>query len=538
MSYADLVVKSNAVFTAKTDEPFQGGVAIIGNRIAAVGSDIEIQGWIGPETKVLEYGDELIMPGFNDSHFHLIETCIYTNPEYCVDLSVCKSEEECAVLVKEYEDTHSQNEWIFGVGWNHWLWDKPMLPNKLSLDKAGINKPVCLQSWDLHSSWINTPAIEAIGINPKTPDPEGSSIGRLENGEPSGFLSEKNATWLAVVPALTLPVDKLKTVIADLLKRANQCGITSIGDVWPRVVYADEGNEILKSMEEEGILTARIFLFPELRDDLGQAKDFRERYTSEKVRFSGLKQLVDGVTEAHTAFFVESYSDSPSERGELCVPADKLEKQIINADKEGFPVRLHTIGDGAVRLSLDCIEKAQKINGKKGLRHALEHIENIQVNDIPRLNELGVVASMQPMHFTSNTEGYPVLIGPERVQRAWAIKTLIDSGAKYAFSSDSPVVDIDPIPGVYSAVTRQNIVVNPEGGFIPKEKISMAETLKGYTAGSAYVENFDDQIGTLEVGKLADLVVLSKNLFQIPDSEILNTKVRLTVMDGRIINKE
>ena len=535
---ADFVLKSNAVFSSTNEDVFKGGVAIAGNRIVAVGSDKEINQWIGLETKVFEYGDELIMPGFNDSHFHLPDASLFNNENYCLDLSACHSEEDCVTLVEEFAKKHPENAWIYGMGWNYWMWNNPVMPTRRSLDKINMDKPICLSAFDLHSTWVNKKALEVIGIDRNTPDPEVGSIWKFEDGEPSGLLSEKDACMMATTPALTVPIGQLKASIITLLKKANQFGITTIGDVFPRSVAKENAYDIFQSLDDEGNLSARIMFFPELKKDLTEAKKLKERFTSAKVRFCGLKQLADGVVEAHTAFMVEPYSDDPSTRGEMVIPAELLREEIINADKEGISVRIHTIGDGTVRHCLNCIEEAQKLNGKKGLRHALEHIENIQANDIPRLSELGVVASMQPLHCISNVEGYPVLVGEERVQRSWAIKTIINSGARYSFGTDAPVVDMNPFLSIHAGVTRTTPKGYPEGGFNPKEKISIAEVLKGYTTGAAYVENFDDQLGTLEVGKLADIIVLSKNLFAIPTDEILKTTVKLTILDGKVVHEE
>ena len=539
MKYADLVVKSDAVFNGKAEaDVFKGGVAMINNRIAAVGGDEEINQWIGPKTKVYEFGNALITPGFNDAHFHLPDTSLFHNESYCLDLSGCTSENECVTLVEAFAKKHPENAWIFGTGWNHWAWDKPVMPTRKSLDQLNLDRPICLQAFDLHSAWVNKKALEVAGIDRDTPDPEIGSIWKFDDGEPSGLLSEKDAVMMASTPALNVPEEQLKDSIVQLLQKANQYGITTIGDVYPRAVAKENAYDIFQSLADEGRLSVRILFFPELKEDLTEAKRLKEQYDSEKVRFCGLKQLADGVAEAHTAFMTEPYSDDDSTRGELTISAEILRKQIIHADQEGFSVRVHTIGDGAVRTCLNYFEEAQRLNGKKGLRHALEHIENIQADDIPRLKELGIVASMQPIHCVLNVDGYPVVVGEERVQRAWAIHTIIETGAEYAFSSDAPVADMNPIVGIHAAVTRTTPEGHPAGGFIPKEKISMAKALKGYTAGSAYVENYDHEIGTLEVGKLADMIVLNKNLFEIPNQEILKTKVILTIMDGRIVYEE
>lgn len=538
MQQADLVLKSKAIFTGKSAEIFCGGVAIAGNRILAVGQDHEIDSLIGKGTRVYQFKDNLIMPGFNDAHIHLPVASIFNDESFCLDLSGCLSEDECVALVQEFAANHPDNAWIYGRGWNHWLWDQPVMPTRASLEKVVTDRPICLHAWDLHSAWVNNKALKLCGIDRNTPDPDGGTIEKFEDGEPSGLLSEAGAVLLVTTSALKVSEAKFKLAIQDFLRKANKFGVTSVGDVFPRAVAKENAYAVYQALEDEELLTARIHFYSELKSNLNEAKALQQLFTSEKLRFCGLKQLVDGVAEAHTAYLIEPYSDDPATRGALLISGELLKEQIIKADQEGFSVRLHTIGDAAVRFCLDCFYSAQVQNGRKGLRHALEHIENIQADDIPRLSQLGLIASMQPQHFTTNIGGYPVLLGEERVKRAWAIKSMLNAGAKYAFSSDCPVVEMNPIQGIHAAVTRTTEQGYPAGGWNPQERLSLAETLKGYTAGAAYLENFESELGTLEAGKLADIIVLSKNLFAIPEAEILNTKVRLTVMDGCIVYED
>ncbi len=535
---ADLVLRSNAVFTGITDDIIKGGVAIKGNRIAAVGDDAFISSWIGSNTEMLNYNDELIMPGFNDAHFHLPDSSLFDNENYCVSLFDCESEEECIVRVEKFASGHPENKWIFGVGWNHWLWPECREPDRYSLDKINVDRPICLQSFDMHSAWVNSRALEITGIDSNTPDPEIGLIGRLQNGEPSGLLIDTEAVQLATVPAHALPDNTLKIIFKEFLRKANSYGITTISDVHPRGVAKINAYRIYKALEESEELSARIMFYPELTDDLSRAEQLRERFNSDNLRFCGLKQLADGVVESHTAYMLEPYSDDPAKCGALMVPEDTLRRQILNADAAGFSVRVHSIGDGAVRLCLDIFEEARKRNGENGTRHAIEHIENIQTSDIPRFRELGVIASMQPFHSVLSCDSFTQVVGEERVKRSWALRSIIGTGAKYAIGTDSPVADMNPFNNIYAAVTRKNPGGFSGNGINPDEKISMAEVLRGYTQGSAYLENMDDKIGTLEAGKLADVTVLSKNLLDVPHDEIPGTKVKLTVLNGEIVYRE
>lgn len=535
MNYADYVLKSNAIFTGLSENVISGGVAICKNRIAAVGDESKINPLIGPDTKIYEFHDELVMPGFNDSHVHLPDASLLNDRSYCVDVSACKSEEECVDLVEAFAAANPDNEWIFGWGWIEWNWDQPIPPTYRSLERIKTDRPICLQACHMHTAWLNKKALEICGITQGTPDPKGGKIGRFESGEPNGVLYEAEGVLLATNRAFDLPDSRLKSAFLGFLRHASSYGITSIGDVFPRGVAKENAYNLYQALSDDGVLPARIHFFSEMKYDLSDAKEYRSRFCSEKVRFCGLKQFIDGVPENHTGYFLEPYIDDPSTRGFLAIPEDNLKEMIVNADREGFPVRLHAMGDAAVRLGLDCFEAALKLNGRKGLRHALEHVENITAADIQRFQELGVTASMQPRHFTLNIDGHPGLVGEERSEFFYSLKSIVNTGASYAHGSDAPVSELNPIAGIYAGVTRMTETGYPEGGNNPKEKVSMYEILKGYTSGSAYIENFEDRIGTLEEGKLADIIVLSKNLFVIPYNEILETKVRLTLMDGNVV---
>lgn len=535
MNYANYVLKSNAIFTGLSENVISGGVAICKNRIAAVGDESKINPFIGPDTQICEFYDELIMPGFNDSHVHLPDASLLNDRSYCVDISACKSEEECVDLVEAFAAAHPENEWIFGWGWIEWNWNQPIPPTYCSLERIKTDRPICLQACHMHTAWLNKKALEVCGITRETPDPDGGKIGRFENGEPKGILYEAEGVLLATNRAFALPDDRLKSAFSGFLSYASSLGITSVGDVFPRGVAKENAYELYRELEEDGTLPVRIHFFSEMKSDLSDAKEYRNRFCSEKVRFSGLKQFIDGVAENHTGYFLEPYTDDPSTRGFIAIPEDILKDMIVNADREGFGVRLHAMGDAAVGLGLDCFEAALKSNGRRGLRHALEHVENITATDISRFQQLGVTASMQPRHFTLNIDGHPGLVGEERSKFFYVLKSIADTGAAYAHGSDAPVAELNPIAGIYAGVTRMRETGQPKGGNNPKEKVSMCEILKGYTSGSAYVENFEDHIGTLEEGKLADIIVLNKNLFAISDQEILKTKVIFTMMDGKVV---
>ncbi|EQB37897.1 hypothetical protein M948_04850 [Virgibacillus sp. CM-4] len=291
--------------------------------------------------------------------------------------------------------------------------------------------------------------------------------------------------------------------------------------------------------EKKDKLTTRIQFLTALNGDLERPKMLREKFKSDKLMFSGLKQFLDGVPTTYTAYLVDPYSDRPDTQGDTLIPIDRVKEWALDADNEGFRIRFHACGDGAVRLGLDIFEEAQKANGVRDSRHTIEHIEVIHPEDIDRFSELGIIASMQPEHMAAaekfKDNDYLVRLGKKREHLTWPIRTLQARGARMAFGTDFPVVGLEPMTEIYRAVTRVHNDGNPAGGWNPNEKITLAEALRNYTLGSAYGGFCENELGTLEKGKLADVIVLDRNLFDVPVEEIRETKVKLTVMDGKVV---
>lgn len=537
-NYADLVITSNAIFTGTQDKPILGGIAVKGNKIQAVCSKDDIKSFIGRETKIYDYKDQLVMPGFHDSHVHLILSGLL---EDSASLLTATSEEECVKMVKEFADSRPNDEWVLGFSWYNEYWSKKELPTCKSLDRIIPDRPVFLLNAEGHVIWVNSLALKMCGVDKNTPDMIGGEIIRDSEGEPTGIFVD-TAMGLICNKALDLPKEHETKLIKMFLKKAAAYGITSLGDIQHFTGVQLGKPEVYKSLEDNNELTARIHFSPGLLGDLERPKLLREKYKSEKVRFSGLKQLVDGVPTSYTGLMVEPYADKPGDCGTTFVNPDDLRKWVLEADKEGFRIRLHACGDGAVRLALDCFEEAQKVNGVRDSRHEIEHIEIIHPDDIGRFAKLGVICSVQPEHlaltekFSENP--YLVRLGEARSKLTWQFKTFMNTGAHIQFGSDYPVVDNNPMLEVYRGVTRLHNDGEPFGGWNPEEKLTVAELLTGYTKGSAYGAFRENDLGTLEVGKLADIAVLDRNLFEIPVSEIRDTKVKLTIMDGKIVYQD
>lgn len=536
---ADLIIIGNRIFDSVEENPFQGFVAISGNRILKVGKGINYQPWFGEETEILTYHDQTIMAGFHDSHTHLLMAGMYRT---YVNLGEARSEEEAAKMVWESAKNNLHKEgWVIGFSWYHVFWDHKELPTKKSLDTYFPEKPVCLINAEAHGAWVNSAGLRIAGITKDTPNPFGGKIERDSQGEPTGFLYE-SAVGLATKHAFVLNDDEEKQLIQSFQEGAKESGITSINDVQP-YFQGNMGNmEVYHQMDVENELTIRVHAAPDLLGDLEQVEGWREKYHSEKVRVDHVKQFLDGVATTHTALVLEDYQGEPGNRGISLFDLEAIRKAVPEAHRRGFSVKLHSCGDASARMGLDFYQEAVELYGRNRCRHAIEHIEMLAPEDLPRFKELGVLPSVQPEHIALtqrfDENPYPVVLGRERADKTWPLKSLYDTAGVLAIGSDCPVVSNSPFLEIYRGVTRLHNDGMPEGGWNPTEKLSLYEVLRSYTYGSAYGVGREDEMGTLEKGKFADIVVLDRDLFQVPHEEILETKVVLTVFDGKIIYQE
>lgn len=536
---ADLIIKSNNVFTGTGDAPFKGGVAIADGKILLCGDELHLAPFVGPETDVRDYGDKLVMPGLIDSHTHFAQGAMTTDPDFCVNLIDCTSFEQCMERVVAFADAHPDNEWILGVQIIQFQWEVPEMPSAAMIDRYISDRPVFLQQVDLHTYSANTCAIKKIGITRDTPDPSGGRILHDENGEVTGVFSNNGAqAFLRAV--YNPPLDRAKESFEKTVRRANTYGITSVGAVHPTFVSLDNPYAVFADMNREGRFPLRVFTYTDLFDlETMTPEEIKAEYDfpGTTIEWRGLKEFQDGVCSDHTAWMLEPYSNAPETCGMPSEDPERLRRGILKACELGYPVRIHAIGDRAIRYILDCFQEAEEKYGKKGLRHCMEHNETVQPEDLPRYAELGVAPAMQPWHMLLDMADLAKddAVGPERAALSWPIHSLIASGACVHLGSDFPVVDIYPMEEIYGAVYRMlEDGSNPEGWF-PAERITMAEALKAYTYGSAYAMGVEDRFGTLAVGKVADVCVLDHNLFDCEPAEVLQTKAVLTVLGGEII---
>lgn len=530
---ADKIFLSNAIFTGDGSLPFPGGVAVSGNKIIAVGEKTAILSCRGTNTCVYDFGDCLIMPGICDAHGHYSMGALYDSKYFINDILYSHSEQECVSMVKAFADAHPEYDCIIGQGWFPANWNNAELPTKKSLDRAIPDRPVYLAAADAHTGWLNSKALDEIGIGTGKPE-YGNNIVLLPNGEPSGILREN--AWFKLASSKTfVPADSISDEVnTDLMRKLSKVGITTFCDV--SGILHGVKYDSLERMDKAGTLTVRINLNPAIGPDKDQKTlaELKKKYCSDKLKVTGLKGGIDGVTSTYTGYLLKPYDDKPDTSGLLTASEEYFEQCIINANGYGFGVRLHCIADGSVRLALDCFEKSNAVNDNRLIRNSIEHIENIHPDDIARFKQLGVIASMQPRHLALDANEKLIRLGKERCRWEWPCRSILESGGILALGTDYPVVDFDPFETIYYGVTRNGYDRKPTG-VNPSERLTMSQALKAYTFGGAYVSGREKELGTLERGKLADIAVLDQNLFTVDEEKIPDTKVLMTVFDGDII---
>ena len=535
---ADILIRGGTVFDGDRKIADKGFVAVKGNRILAVGNEKDADGYKSPETEVIEVReDQLIMPGIHDNHVHLIQAGML---EKFADLSGCGTEEEAVRVMAGCAKEDPDAKWLIGIGWSKYAFHR--LPTKESLDRVISDRPVLLLDDELHSAWVNSKALELSGIDRDTPDPRYGEIRRDEKGEPTGFLAE---TALILVARLTFDFEdhQVRELVDLYTDKALSLGITSVTDMAPYLGINLAYEETYFDMAGEGKLRIRINAARDLFEDLDNVVRLRKRAEEEGAgmyRIPFLKQFVDGIPGNYTGLLIEDYSDRPGEKGGALLDIDEMNRAIIEAHKRDMSVRLHACGDGAVRAALDGYEVAVKMEKKPGCRHQIEHIEVIDPDDIPRFDELGVIASVQPEHVVSampsfSDNNYPQLLGPERERYTWPFRSLLDAGARLAGGSDCPVVLGNPFVGMYTGVARLHDDGTPEGGWNPQEKLTIEELLRMYTREAAYSEGREEELGRLQPGMLADIIVVDTDLLKARAEEIRDAKAILTMVDGQVL---
>ncbi|HET6893667.1 MAG TPA: amidohydrolase [Pyrinomonadaceae bacterium] len=527
----NVIIVNATIHTMDPQQPRAEAVAIYGNRIVAVGTTKEIKKLAGSGTLTIDAKKQLVLPGFNDSHVHFLSGGFQLSS---VDLRNADSPEEFAERIRRFAEKLPAGRWITGGDWDHERWDNTPLPTKELIDRFTPNTPVFVSRLDGHMALANSLALKLAGITRETLDPPGGLIVRdPRSGEPTGVLKDAAMSYVwKVVPDSSFE-EKLAAARAAT-EHAARLGVTSVQDMSAGV---DVG--VYQTLFDRGELKTRIYAISPLPawERLSRT-GVRAHFGSDMLRIGGLKGFADGSLGSTTAFFYEPYKDAPNTRGlagDEMFPEGAMRNRVRDADRSGLHVMIHAIGDQANDLILTLFEQVRRENGERDRRFRIEHAQHLRRQDIPRFKGAGVIASMQPYHAIDDGRWAEKRIGKERAKTTYAFRSLLDSGATLAFGTDWTVAPLDPMLTIYAAVTRRTLDGKNSKGWVPEQKISVEETIRAYTVGSAYAEFQENVKGTITPGKLADLVMLSRDIFKIDPKDIEKTSVVLTVMDGRII---
>ena len=535
---ADLVLTNGAIYTMDAAQPWATAVAVAKGKVLYVGDDSGALRFRGGSTAVTDLGGKMVLPAFQDSHIHLVTGGIKLGQ---CDLNGLLTKEEVFEKIKVYAAANPGLPWVTGGGW-----DLPLFlqanPLKEDLDALIPDRPAALSSADGHSAWVNSRALKLAGVTKDTADPAGGRIERNpKTGEPTGTLRESAAGLVKkFIPELG-PEDTITGLKAGL-ELANRFGIASIieASADPKILDA------YAALERSGELSVRVLASLHVHTDKGTAEvgrlvTLRDAYRGARLKSTAAKIFADGVMEPHTAALLEPYLDRPGDRGTPLLEPAAFDALATALDAAGFQIHVHAIGDRAIRMSLDAFEAAGRTNGFRDLRHHIAHLELIDPADIPRFKRLGVAANFQPLWAYADpyiTDLTLPILGPGRSRWLYPIGSVAATGAVIAGGSDWSVSSMNPLEAIQVALTRRGPDDPPGDAWIPEEKADLETMLRAYTINGAWLSHDEKSRGSLEPGKAADLIVLGRNLFKIPSSEIGRVKVLLTLLDGREVFRD
>jgi hypothetical protein len=525
----DRIYVNALIWTGESAQPTAEAFAVRGDRFVAVGAAAGMRALAGPGTEVIDLGGRRVVPGFNDAHWHL-------PARKDARLDNAGSVEVIQQRLEEYAAGLPAGSWVTGRGWMPS--DFPgNTADRRYLDAIFPDRPVVLRDRDGHQALANTRALQLAGITRDTPDPEDGLIARDAQGEPTGLLKEAASRLVRhLLPPLS--ADDTYQLLLEEVAAAARFGLTSLQDATEGGLTENERAAVTRALAEGRLLVRYRSAVP-FDEDVTRGQ--LERYVADCAAARGTlhgcgftKCILDGTVDAKTAVMLDPYVGGGN--GLAMLSQQDLDRAVAAYDRAGIQVQVHAIGDGAIRMALDAFERAAKANGTGGRRHRIEHIEVPAPADLPRFRQLGVIASTQAIFATpdaSTLQNYVPLIGPERAARAQPFRLFDDAGAVQAFGSDYPVYPMDPLLGIYTAVTRQTRAGTPAGGWYPANRIGVEAALAHYTRDAAYASFEESVKGTIAAGKYADFVVLSRDILAVPADELLETRVLMTVMGGR-----
>lgn len=542
---ADLILHNARIYTVDPIKPWAEAVACVDGCIVAVGSNEEILHLAGPDTQMINAGGKLVLPGLTDAHVHFLQYAIRRQE---VSLFGVRDFDEVRRRVRQAVESAAPGQWVQGWGWDENLWD--VSPSAAHLDDIAPHTPVVLARMDMHTWWVNSSVLKLAGITRETPDPPESRLERDPAGEPTGILREWNAIRLVESHLPKPDSATLQVWLREAVAEAHQLGLTGIHD--QRVQR--EGRQtfrLFQALRRQNELNLRVHMNI-AAEHLAEAATLglQPGFGDDRLWIGHLKAFADGTMGSRTALMIEPFEGEPDNRGLAVTPADTLWELAVQADRAGFPLSIHAIGDLAVREVLDVLSEFPSEQGGNlspapphprslaQLPHRIEHVQVIQPDDLPRLSRYGIVASVQPVHLLTDWPTADKVWG-RRARYAYAFRSLLNQGTRLAMGSDAPVAPFNPMLGIYAAVARQDERGQPAGGWYPEECLSVAEAIHGYTMGPAFLASKQHIQGSITPGKWADLIILSRNLFEIKPAEIAETKVDLTVFDGQVVyNRE
>ena len=528
---ADLIIVNANIHTMDRSHPAAAAIAIHGNRIIAVGSNDEIKKLAGADTKVIDAKGRLVLPGFNDAHVHFMSGGFQLSS---VDLRDANTPQEFAERIRDFAARLPKGRWITGGDWDHERWPDAKLPTKELIDRYTPDTPVFVNRLDGHMALANSLALKLAGVTRETKDPPGGVIVRdPKTDEPTGILKDAAQSFVwKVIPAPSFE-EKLAAARAAT-NHAASLGVTSVQDM-----SAGADVSVYQVLLDRGELKNRIYaVWPLPRWERLTLTGVRAHFGSAMLRTGGLKGFADGSLGSTTALFFQPYNDAPNTSGissDEMFPEGAMLERVRGADLAGLQVIIHAIGDRANDNILSIYERVEKENGDRDRRFRVEHAQHLRPQDIPRFALDKVIASMQPYHAIDDGRWAEKRIGPERAKTTYAFRSLLDSGATLAFGTDWTVAPLNPLLTIYAAATRRTLDGKHPNGWIPEQKISVEEAVRAYTVGSAFAEFQENEKGTIAPGKLADLVILTQDIFKIDPKEIEKVKVVTTIMDGRVI---
>lgn len=528
---AETIITNANVWTVDRNHPQAEAVAILNQRIVAVGTSAELDAWRGPQTRMIDAAGKLLLPGFNDAHVHLVSGGFQLDQ---VQLTDAKTRDEFVVRIAAQAKKLKKGEWILGGEWDEQNWSPPELPTHDWIDAVTPDNPVFVERHDGHESLANALAMKLAGVTTTTKSPAGGEVVLNTQGSPSGVFKDAAKSLIEKAipePGLGARIKATKRA----LDYAASLGVTSLQAMVPD--YADI--EAFSVLAERGELTSRIYNAPIETHWRDQARiGVRHAFGSDFLRIGAVKGFADGSLGSTTAYFFEPYVDAPNSRGLLSdemQPISGMRERLTGADKAGLQLCIHAIGDQAISTVLDIFQEIEKTNGDRDRRWRIEHAQHMAPKDFQRFAKLHVIASVQPYHAIDDGQWAERRIGPIRGKTTYAFRTFLDNGVHLAFGTDWTVAPLNPMLGLYAAVTRATLDGKHTNGWIPEQKITIQEALEAYTLGSAYAEFQEKEKGSITPGKLADLVLVSDNLLKIDPRAIRDARVEMTMVGGKIV---